>query len=199
MQRFLSSARRELRAWQKGLETALPPAHHGPGRPAQAGRAHQRGDPRPRVRPRRRELGQGDHPDAEALEFAFKKGLDLVEVAANADPPVARVMTTRSTATSRASAKQARKHQPQIQVKEIVEAQDREYMTRRPRRHVERFLGQRAKVKVTIMFRGADGCTWSGRDLLMRLAEDVKELARSSSSPFSTVAHGHGSRAEQER
>src|SRR5262249_15712004 len=43
--------------------------------------------------------------------------------------------------------------------------------------HVERFLNQRAKVKVTIMFRGRENLhPERGRDLLLRLAEDVKEL-----------------------
>jgi translation initiation factor IF-3 len=51
--------------------------------------------------------------------------------------------------------------------------------------HVERFLNQRAKVKVTIMFRGREQYhPERGRDLLMRLAEDVKEIGQVESPPL---------------
>jgi translation initiation factor IF-3 len=75
-------------------------------------------------------------------------------------------------------AKQARKHQSQIHVKEIKlrpKIQTHDYNTKKG--HVERFLNQRAKVKVTIMFRGRETShPERGRDLLTRLAEDVKEI-----------------------
>jgi translation initiation factor IF-3 len=83
-------------------------------------------------------------------------------------------------------AKLARKHQSQIQVKEIklrpkIATQD--YETKKG--HVVRFLNQRAKVKVTIMFRGRETThPERGRDLLMRLAEDVKELGTIESPPL---------------
>jgi translation initiation factor IF-3 len=51
--------------------------------------------------------------------------------------------------------------------------------------HVERFLNQRAKVKVTIMFRGREQThPERGRDLLLRLAEDVKEIGQIESQPL---------------
>ncbi len=51
--------------------------------------------------------------------------------------------------------------------------------------HVVRFLNQRAKVKVTIMFRGRETThPERGRDLLMRLAEDVKEIGLVESPPL---------------
>jgi translation initiation factor IF-3 len=123
----------------------------------------------------------------EALEFAFKKGLDLVEVAAGADPPVARVMDySKYRYEQEQRAKQARKHQLQIQIKEIKlrpKIGIHDYETKKG--HVERFLGQRAKVKVTIMFRGRETLhPERGRDLLMRLAEDVKELGSIESQPI---------------
>ena len=83
-------------------------------------------------------------------------------------------------------AKQARKHQSQVHVKEIklrpkIAVQD--YETKKG--HVVRFLNQRAKVKVTIMFRGRETThPERGRDLLMRLAEDVKELGVVESPPL---------------
>ena len=123
----------------------------------------------------------------EALEYAYGKNLDLVEIAPNADPPVCRVMDYgKYRYEQEQKAKIARKHQSQIHVKEIklrpkIATQD--YETKKG--HVVRFLGQRAKVKVTIMFRGREAThPERGRDLLMRLAEDVKELGQIESPPL---------------
>ncbi|HET9938602.1 MAG TPA: translation initiation factor IF-3 [Gaiella sp.] len=115
----------------------------------------------------------------EALEYAYARNLDLVEVAANADPPVARVMDYGKWRYEQEQrAKQARKHQSTINIKEIKlrpKIGDHDYETKKG--HVVRFLNQRAKVKVTIMFRGRENLhPERGRTLLMRLAEDVKEL-----------------------
>jgi translation initiation factor IF-3 len=121
----------------------------------------------------------GIKPTREALEYAYSKNLDLVEVAAQADPPVAKVMDWgKYRYEQEQKAKQARKHQSQIHVKEIKlrpKIQPHDYNTKKG--HVVRFLNQRAKVKVTIMFRGRETShPERGRDLLMRLAEDVKEI-----------------------
>jgi translation initiation factor IF-3 len=123
---------------------------------------------------------------AEALEYAYSKGLDLVEVAAQADPPVARVMDYgKYRYEQEQKAKLARKHQSQIHVKEIKlrpKIGIHDYETKKG--HVLRFLGQRAKVKVTIMFRGRENLhPERGRDLLMRLADDVKELGQIEAQP----------------
>src|SRR5204862_8207744 len=83
-------------------------------------------------------------------------------------------------------AKQARKHQSQIHVKEIKlrpKIGIHDYNTKKG--HVERFLNQRAKVKVTIMFRGRETThPERGRDLLLRLADDVKEIGLIESQPL---------------
>src|SRR6187431_925074 len=115
----------------------------------------------------------------EAREYAWGKNLDLVEVAAQADPPVARVMDYgKYRYEQEQKAKLARKHQVQINIKEIKlrpKIGIHDYNTKKG--HVVRFLNQRAKVKVTIMFRGREQYhPERGRDLLMRLAEDVKEI-----------------------
>jgi translation initiation factor IF-3 len=115
----------------------------------------------------------------EALEYAYSKNLDLVEVAAGADPPVCRIMDYgKYRYEQEQKAKTARKHQQQIQVKEIKlrpKIGIHDYETKKG--HVRRFLDSRAKVKVTIMFRGREQThPERGRDLLMRLAEDVKDL-----------------------
>ena len=123
----------------------------------------------------------------EALEYAFSKNLDLVEVAAQADPPVVRVMDYgKYRYEQEQKAKLARKHQSQINVKEIKlrpKIGQHDYETKKG--HVVRFLNQRAKVKVTIMFRGRETThPERGRDLLMRLAEDVKEIGQIESQPL---------------
>ena len=122
----------------------------------------------------------------EALAHAESKGLDLVEVAAQADPPVAKVMDYgKYRYEQEQKAKLARKHQSQIHVKEIKfrpKISIHDYETKKG--HVVRFLNQRAKVKVTIMFRGRENLhPERGRDLLMRLYEDVKEIGQIESSP----------------
>ena len=123
----------------------------------------------------------------EAREYAWGKNLDLVEVAAQADPPVAKVMDYgKYRYEQEQKAKLARKHQVSINVKEIKlrpKIGIHDYNTKK--NHVVRFLNQRAKVKVTIMFRGREQShPERGRDLLMRLAEDVKEIGQIESPPL---------------
>ncbi len=129
----------------------------------------------------------GVKPTAEAQKYAYDKGLDLVEVASQADPPVARVMDYgKYRYEQEQKAQLARKHQTQINVKEIKlrpKIGVHDYNTKKG--HVERFLNQRAKVKVTIMFRGRETThPERGRDLLLRLAEDVKEIGQIESQPL---------------
>ncbi len=126
-------------------------------------------------------------PIQEALDYAHGKDLDLVEVAAQADPPVARVMDYgKYRYEQEQKAKVARKHQVSINVKEIKlrpKIGVHDYETKKG--HVVRFLNQRAKVKVTIMFRGRETShPERGRDLLMRLAEDVNEIGVVESPPL---------------
>jgi translation initiation factor IF-3 len=129
----------------------------------------------------------GVKPTPEALEYAFGKNLDLVEIAPQAQPPVARVMDYgKYRYEQEQKAKLARKHQSQIHVKEIKfrpKIGVHDYETKKG--HVVRFLNQRAKVKVTIMFRGRETThPERGRDLLMRLAEDVREIGQIESPPL---------------
>ena len=123
----------------------------------------------------------------EAREYAYGKNLDLVEVAPNAEPPVAKVMDYgKYRYEQEQKAKLARKHQSQIHVKEIKLRPKiglHDYNTKKG--HVERFLNQRAKVKVTIMFRGRETThPERGRDLLLRLADEVKEIGQIESPPL---------------
>ncbi len=122
----------------------------------------------------------------EALEYAYAKNLDLVEIAKDADPPVAKVMDYGKWRYEQEQRqKLARKHQSTINIKEIKfrpKIGDHDYETKKA--HVVRFLNQRAKVKVTIMFRGRENLhPERGRMLLERLSEDVKELGQIEQQP----------------
>ena len=142
--------------------------------------------------PRVRLIGEGGEQlgiktTDEAREYAYGKNLDLVEVAPQADPPVAKVMDYgKYRYEQEQKAKLARKHQVSINVKEIKlrpKIGIHDYETKKG--HVVRFLHQRAKVKVTIMFRGREReHPERGRDLLMRLAEDVHEIGQIESPPL---------------
>jgi translation initiation factor IF-3 len=123
----------------------------------------------------------------EALEYAWSKNLDLVEVAPDANPPVCRVMDySKYKYEQEQKQKLARKHQSTITIKEIKlrpKIDPHDYETKKG--HVLRFLRSRDKVKVTIMFRGREMYhPERGRSLLLRLAEDVKDLAMIESDPL---------------
>jgi translation initiation factor IF-3 len=123
----------------------------------------------------------------EALEYAWAQDLDLVEVAPEARPPVCRVMDySKYRYEQEQKAKAARKNQSTITIKEIKlrpKVGQHDYETKRG--HVIRFLKNRDKVKVTIMFRGRETThPERGRALLLRLADDVKELAVIESEPL---------------
>jgi translation initiation factor IF-3 len=115
----------------------------------------------------------------EALKYAQSRDLDLVEVAAEARPPVCRVLDySKYKYEQEQKAKQARKHQKQVTVREIKlrpKIAINDYETKKG--HVERFLRHQDRVKVTIMFRGRETThPERGERLLMQLAEDVQEI-----------------------
>ena len=129
----------------------------------------------------------GIKPIRFAQDYAADKNLDLVEVAPTADPPVCRVMNySKYKYELELKAKQARKHQSQIVIKEIKfrpKVGQHDYETKKG--HVLRFLEHKDKVKVTIMFRGLEMVhPERGEALLMRLAEDVKEYGVIESKPL---------------
>ena len=116
----------------------------------------------------------------DALRRAQEKDLDLVEVAPEAKPPVCRILDYSKYKYEQAQkAKSARKHQQQINVREIKfrpKIAQHDYDTKKG--HVMRFLKARDKVKVTIMFRGREMAhPERGEMILNRLAEDLQELA----------------------
>ena len=118
-------------------------------------------------------------PIEEALKYAQERDLDLVEVAGDARPPVCRVLDySKYKYEQEQKAKQARKHQKQVTVREIKlrpKIATNDYETKK--NHVERFLKHQDRVKITIMFRGRETThPERGEQLLMRLAEDVADL-----------------------
>jgi translation initiation factor IF-3 len=121
-----------------------------------------------------------------ALRYAQDKDMDLVEVAPEARPPVTRVLDYSKYKYEQAQKqKQARKHQTSITVREIKfrpKIAEQDYETKK--RHVERFLRHKDKVKVTIMFRGREVThPERGEMILNRLAEDLSELAQVDQRP----------------
>ncbi len=126
-------------------------------------------------------------PTADALERARERDLDLVEVAPNSKPPVTRILDySKYKYEQEQKAKAARKHQQQVNVREIKlrpKIAQHDYETKRG--HVERFLKNQDKVKVTIMFRGREQShPERGRMLLDRLLQDVSELGVMEQEPL---------------
>jgi translation initiation factor IF-3 len=116
----------------------------------------------------------------EALSYARERDLDLVEVSPGSKPPVCRVLDySKYKYEQEQKAKAARKHQQQINVREIKlrpRIANHDYETKKG--HVERFLRGQDKVKVTIMFRGREMAhPDQGRVLLERLFEDLSDIS----------------------
>ncbi len=129
---------------------------------------------------------RGVVPLAQAQEIANAAGLDLVEVAADARPPVCRIMDYgKWRYEQEQKAKMARRHQSTITIKEIKfrpKIDPHDYATKKG--HVERFLRHRDKVKITIMFRGRELMhPERGEAILLKLAEELKDIAIVESRP----------------
>ncbi len=125
-------------------------------------------------------------PIREALDYADRLNLDLVEVAPMAQPPVCKVMDYgKYKYEQEQKTKEARKRQTTISIKEIklrpkIDAHD--FATKRG--HVERFLKNGDKVKLTIMFRGRELVhPHLGERLLKRMAEELQEIGEVESQP----------------
>jgi translation initiation factor IF-3 len=119
-------------------------------------------------------------PVDQAMSAAREKGMDLVEVAPNARPPVCRIMDYGRYKYEQAKAeREAKRKQHVTQMKEIkmrpnIEEHDVEFKTR----HIKRFLSERDKVTVTIMFRGREMAhTENGKEVLDDVVEEIGDLA----------------------
>jgi translation initiation factor IF-3 len=128
----------------------------------------------------------GIMPPQQGLAIARQKGLDLVEISPTAVPPVCRIMDFgKYQYTEQKRARQARKHQKVIEVKEIKfrpKVDEHDYQFKK--KHIERFLADGDKVKATIFFRGRENAHPEiGRRVLDRLIEDLAEVATPESAP----------------
>lgn len=122
----------------------------------------------------------------EALQIAREQGLDLVEVAAAADPPVCKIMDHGKYKYEQDQRrKESKRKASNVVIKEMKfrpKIDGHDYTTKM--KHVERFLEEGSKVKLTIMFRGREMAHPElGRRILERVAEQVGELAIIESSP----------------
>jgi translation initiation factor IF-3 len=126
-------------------------------------------------------------PTSEALVYAQERDLDLVEVAPDARPPVCRVLDYSKYKYEQVQKqKQARKHQQQINIREIKfrpKIAQNDYDTKKG--HVRRFLLGKDRVKVTIMFRGREVThPERGTALLDKLATELAEIGVVEQSPI---------------
>ncbi|HLI27024.1 MAG TPA: translation initiation factor IF-3 [Chloroflexota bacterium] len=126
-------------------------------------------------------------PTSEALRVARERGLDLVEVAPMATPPVCRLMDYgRYKYEQTKKERDARKHAARVELKEVrlrpkTDEHDLEFKTRA----VQRFLKEGDKVKVTLMFRGREMAhPQIGRQLLEQIAEAVREFGQVERMPL---------------
>jgi translation initiation factor IF-3 len=117
----------------------------------------------------------------DARERAAEKGLDLVEVAPEARPPVCKLMDFGKFKYEAArKAREAKKKQHVIQVKEVkfrpgIEDHDYAFKTRNARR----FLEEGNKVKLTMMFRGRQmSHPEIGMEVLQRVTADLEDVAK---------------------
>jgi len=125
-------------------------------------------------------------PTSEALRLAQEKGLDLVEVAAAADPPVCRIMDYGKYKYQQQKKQQeARKKQTVIQVKEIKvrpKTDEHDYQTKL--KHIRRFLEEGDRCKVAVFFRGREVVHKDrGLSILERMVVDLGELAKVEQEP----------------
>ena len=117
----------------------------------------------------------------EALQMTRDAGLDLVEVAAAADPPVCRIMDYgRFKYEAQKKKQEAKKRQTVIQIKEIKlrpKTDEHDYQTKV--NHIRRFIEDGDRCKVTIFFRGREIVHKDrGQTMLDRVVEDTKDIAK---------------------
>jgi len=129
---------------------------------------------------------QGEMPTSAALEAAQEAGLDLVEVAPNADPPVCKILDFGKLKYQEQKKKsEAKKKQKTVEIKEIkmrpnIDIHDYDVKARAMRR----FFEEGDKVKVTLRFRGREMAHQElGVQLLDKVKQDTSEIAKVESEP----------------
>jgi translation initiation factor IF-3 len=128
----------------------------------------------------------GIMPLREAMRIAEERQLDLVEIAPQAKPPVCRIMDFGKYKYEQSKKeKEARKKQKIVEIKEIKmrpNIEDHDFFVKA--KNASRFLKEGDKVKATIIFRGREIVhTQLGKQLLVRLAEELKEFSNVERQP----------------
>ena len=121
----------------------------------------------------------GIMPVRDAIDIAGREGLDLVEVAPNADPPVCRIMDYGKYKYEASKKEQeARKKTKAFQLKEIkFRPHTDEHDLNTKIKSIIKFLEKKNRVKLTLMYRGRElAYQETGIELLNRIADEVKEL-----------------------
>ena len=122
----------------------------------------------------------------EALRLATNFELDLVEVSPKSEPPVCRIMDygkfkyQQSKKAHDAKKKQAVVHLKEVKMRPKTEEHDFQFKLR----HIERFLKEGNKTKVTVVFRGRELAHPDlGRNMLSRITEEAKEWGKVEQGP----------------
>ncbi len=118
---------------------------------------------------------------SKALELAEQKGLDLVEIAPQAQPPVCKIIDFGKYQYEQQKREKLQKKKQHVTVlKEIrlhpnTDTHDFEFKAR----HAERFINDGNKVKVSVIFKGRElAYTEHGRELLVKFIDKLSEIAR---------------------
>jgi translation initiation factor IF-3 len=122
----------------------------------------------------------------DALAVAVQRGLDLVEVAPEAQPPVCRIMDYgKYKYQQNKRAAEAKKKQVRIEIKEVkLRPKTEEHDYQFKLKNVRRFLEEGNKVKVTVMFRGREVTHPEfGRRLIERIVAEVADIGQPESMP----------------
>jgi len=120
------------------------------------------------------------------IEKASEKGLDLVEVAANVDPPVCRIMDySKYKYEQKKKQKLSKKKQHTTQMKEVrfkPKIEDHDYQVKL--KHIKEFLTEKDKVRIQLRFRGRENAHKElGLELLHKIARDVAALGEMEMAP----------------
>ncbi|MFC1480020.1 translation initiation factor IF-3 [Candidatus Omnitrophota bacterium] len=123
---------------------------------------------------------------SEGIEKAREKGLDLVEVASNVDPPVCRIMDySRFKYEQEKKKKLAKKKQHVTHIKEVrfkLRIEEHDYQVKL--KHIKEFLERKDKVRVSLRFRGRENVhREKGMELLHKIASDVAALGEMEARP----------------
>ena len=123
---------------------------------------------------------------SKAITMAKEEGLDLIEIAPNANPPVCKIIDMgKYKYEAQKKASKAKKRQKKIELKEIklrpvTEVHDYNFKIK----HAQKFLSKGDKVKFTIRFKGRELMHSNlGNDLMNRIKEDIKSVGKVEMNP----------------